>query len=67
MSTIVPPPTLAWQARLPFFYGWAVVAAAFSGTFIFLGVQFFGLSVLAVPMESELGWSRSLLFLPLAL
>lgn len=67
MKGVMPLEEQHWQARLPFFYGWVVVAATFSGTFIFLGVQFFGLSVLAVPMESDLGWSRSSIFLPLAI
>jgi MFS family permease len=54
------------QARVPFFYGWVVVAAAaVNGSFL-LGSAQFSLSVFLVPMEDDLGWSRSTLFIALA-
>jgi len=58
----------SWQARLPFYYGWVVVAAAFATNFISTGVMLWSLSVFVGPMTSELdGWRRSDLFGALAL
>jgi OFA family oxalate/formate antiporter-like MFS transporter len=55
------------KRRLPFFYGWLMVgAAAVNGSFV-LGSAQFSLSVFLVPMEEDLGWSRSTLFFALAL
>lgn len=56
-----------WPARLPFFYGWLIVAISFTTMFVSGGVQFVAVSVLVVPMEDELGWSRSLIFLPITI
>ena len=54
-------------ARVPFFYGWVIVAAAaVNGSFL-LGSAQFALSVFLVPMEDDLGWSRSTLFIALAI
>lgn len=50
-----------WQQRLPFFYGYLIVAIAFVLAFANAG-QLWAFSVLAVPMEQDLGWSRSFLF-----
>jgi MFS family permease len=48
--------------RLPFFYGWLIVAiAVVSGAFA-VGTASWALSALISPMESELGWSRSTIF-----
>jgi MFS family permease len=45
-----------------FFYGWViVVAAAIKGAFMVGGAQFAS-SVFLVPMQGELGWSRTVLF-----
>jgi MFS family permease len=55
------------MSRLPFFYGWVMVgAAAVNGSFV-LGSAQFALGAFLVPMEDELGWSRSVLFGALAL
>ncbi|MEX2430756.1 MAG: MFS transporter, partial [Dehalococcoidia bacterium] len=54
-------------ARLPFYYGWIVVAGgAFHASFV-LGSSHFALSAFLVPMEDELGWSTTLLFGALSL
>lgn len=55
----------SWEARLPFFYGWVIVAAAFIGMFIVGAAGFLALGVLVVPMQEELGWGRSQAFLPI--
>ena len=48
--------------RLPFFYGWLIVASAVvSGAFA-VGTAPWALSVFISPMETELGWSRSTIF-----
>ena len=53
----------AWYVRTPFFYGWAIVAAAFFANLISTGVQLWSLSVLVVPMLDELAdWSRADVF-----
>ena len=50
------------MARLPFYYGWVIVGAAFVTNLIATGIQL-GLSVLVVPMEDDLGWQRGDVFL----
>lgn len=52
--------------RLPFFYGWVIVGIAVLVAPFFGSLTSWGLGVLVVPMEEELGWSRSVLFAPLA-
>ncbi|MCC7366315.1 MAG: MFS transporter [Dehalococcoidia bacterium] len=66
-STAASAQQLPWQARLPFFYGWVIVAISFSTMFVTGGVQFVALSVLVVPMQDDLGWSRSIIFLPITI
>lgn len=56
-----PATSAGWQHRLPFFYGYLIVAIAFVLAFANAG-QLWAFSVLAVPMENDLGWSRSFLF-----
>lgn len=51
-----------WEARLPFFYGWAVVGACFVTHFVQVGIQLWALSVFVGPMTGELGWERSDIF-----
>jgi MFS family permease len=52
----------SFTPRLPFFYGWIIVAiAVISGAF-FVGTASWALSALLSPMEAELGWSRSTIF-----
>lgn len=45
--------------RLPFFYGWVIVAAAFLGSFSSGGMQAFTFGVFIKPMSESLGWSRA--------
>ena len=50
-----------WPARLPLYYGWVIVGVAFLVGF-FNSSQSWVISVFAVPMQHELGWSRSAIF-----
>ena len=52
---------LPWQGRLPFFYGWVIVALGFFTSFFGIGLTW-AASIFAVPMRDELGWSRSEIF-----
>ena len=45
--------------RLPFFYGWVIVAAGFLGSFSGGGMQAFTFGVFIKPMSESLSWSRS--------
>lgn len=53
--------------KIPFFYGWIIVAAAFLSTFVGGGLQSFTFSVFLEPMSESLGWSRTVLTGALAL
>jgi hypothetical protein len=53
--------TLPWQARLPFFYGWVIVAIALLTAYIGSALTW-AVGVLALPMSEELGWSRTSLY-----
>ena len=55
----VPPP---WSQRLPFYYGWIVVAGHFLATTAFAGPGIWAFGILAVAMGEDMGWSRSSLF-----
>lgn len=47
-----------WRARLPFFYGWVIVA----GSFVALGLTYttwYSFSVFYVALLEEFGWSRA--------
>jgi len=55
---------LSWQGRLPFFYGWVIVAVAFFMGFM-AGGAFWAASVIAIPMREDLGWSLSSIYLGL--
>ena len=48
-------------ARLPFFYGWAIVYAAGTSFLARNAAASLTLSVFIVPMSEELGWSRTLI------
>ena len=49
--------------KTPFFYGWVIVAVAMvSGAFT-VGLIVWGMGVFITPMQEELGWSRSTIFL----
>lgn len=52
--------TAPFARRLPFFYGWAVLAVASLGVFLTGPAQTYGVSVFIEPMLQELGWGRSL-------
>lgn len=58
--------TQSWAARLPFFYGWVIVALSFVMGFITAGA-FWATSVIAVPMRDDLGWSLSSIYLGLTI
>jgi OFA family oxalate/formate antiporter-like MFS transporter len=53
--------------RVPFFYGWLVVATAVASAGFMVGTSIFSIAVYANPMHDELGWSRSALFGALAI
>ncbi|MSQ10240.1 MAG: MFS transporter [Dehalococcoidia bacterium] len=55
-----------WQARLPFFYGWIVVGLGFFGAFFGIGLTW-AAGLFAVPMQDEMGWSRSAYFFGVSL
>jgi MFS family permease len=50
------------RARLPFFYGWFIVAAGMASAAFMVGTSIFGAGVFAGEMQGELGWSRADLF-----
>jgi len=50
-----------WQARIPFFYGWVIVAVSFWMGLIG-GGQSWATGVLSLPMEQDTGWSRTAIF-----
>lgn len=51
-----------WEARVPFFCGWVVVAVCVLISSFGAGM-FWGASVFVNPMQDELGWSRSEIYL----
>ena len=57
-------PIEPWQGRLPFFYGWVIVAVGFLMGFI-AGGSFWAASVIAIPMREDLEWSLSSIYLGL--
>jgi MFS family permease len=59
-------PSLPWQARLPFFYGWIIVVLAFFSSFFGIGLTW-AASIFAVPMRDELGWGNSAFFFAVSL
>ncbi|MDA0989101.1 MAG: MFS transporter, partial [Chloroflexi bacterium] len=50
-----------WQARLPFFFGWVIVAIVFMQAFSTAGALW-STAILSVPMKEDLGWSQSAIF-----
>ena len=48
--------------RLPFFYGWIMVANMFAAGMASSGPTLWGFSIFVHPMTDELGWSRGALF-----
>ena len=59
-------PRLPWQARLPIFFGWVIVAVVFLRAFTTAGA-IWSTAVLSVPMQEDLGWSQSSIFLGITL
>src|SRR3954447_1051563 len=57
MTPPVPPPPLSRLARLPVFYGWVIVAAAFVTMAIGVNART-AFSLLFPPILSEFGWDR---------
>ena len=53
--------------KIPFYYGWLIVAGFFISGMAAGGPLVFGFSVFIVPMEEDLGWSRATLLLPLTM
>ncbi|GBD10781.1 Oxalate:formate antiporter [bacterium HR23] len=51
----------AMARRLPFFYGWVVVATAGATMFVRNGAASLTLAVFVYPMARDLGWSRTLI------
>ena len=51
-------------SKLPFFYGWVVVAVALILGAFNTGVMVWGFGVFLIPMQAELGWTRATFFLP---
>ena len=54
--------TPAWVKRLPFYYGWLMVAAQFMAVMATAGPTTWAFGLFAVSMEEELGWTRGSLF-----
>jgi sugar phosphate permease len=52
--------------RAPF-YGWVIVASVFTAGVFAGGIGFWGIGVFALPMEDELGWSRTTIFAALSI
>jgi len=52
----------AWARRLPFFYGWLIVAGQFLTTAATAGPTVWAFGLFAVPMGNDLGWSRSTIY-----
>lgn len=55
------PDARPWPARFPVYYGWVIVAIAFTVGFFNSG-QSWVTSVFVSPMQDELGWSRSAIY-----
>ena len=45
--------------RLPFYYGWTIVATSFMAMFVSNGMAFWGLQVFVGPMQDDTGWARA--------
>lgn len=49
------------------FYGWVVVAAVFVAGVFAGGIGFWGMGIFVLPMEEDLGWSRTTIFAALSI
>lgn len=47
-----------WRARIPFYYGWVVVASTFTSLAVGYGV-YYSFSVFFVALVNEFGWGRA--------
>ena len=54
------------QLHAPF-YGWVIVASVFTAGVFAGGIGFWGIGVFVLPMEDELGWSRTTIFAALSI
>ena len=60
-SPAFPSTRRSWVARLPIYYGWAIVAVASSVTFMSGPGQTYVVSVFVTPIIKDLGWSRTMI------
>ncbi len=54
-------PETSWASRLPFYYGWVIVAVVFMRSFTTAGALW-TTGILSVSMHHDLGWSRTIIF-----
>ncbi len=59
-------PTIGWEARLPIFYGWVIVAIVFMRSYTTAGAMW-ATAILSVPMKEDLGWTGTEIFAGIAL
>ena len=52
-------PLILGRWRVPFFYGWVIVAVCYSADFFASGLGQSTISLFFQPMKGELGWSLS--------
>lgn len=50
---------LPWAKRLPFFYGWVIVAVGMLSAFLGAGLNNISMGVVLKPVSLDLGWSRT--------
>ena len=56
----------ALASKMPFFYGWLIVLSMFAAGMASAGPTLWALSVFAIPMTDDLGWTRATFFGALA-
>ena len=61
MPAALPKPQRSWVTRVPFFYGWVVLAVASFAGFMSGPGQTYGVSVFVDPIIEDLGWSRTMI------
>lgn len=59
--------TPSWVAKLPFYYGWLIVASGILSTMATSGSTLWGFAFFSVPISEDLGWSRSTIFFAITL
>ena len=45
--------------KLPFYYGWTIVASSFMAMFVSNGMAFWGLQIFVSPIQDDTGWTRT--------